>query len=204
MTATPRISQFPHESDCHQRLIEAARAEFMKDGFRGASVDRIAATAGVAKQTLYNHFPSKEALFAETVRTGVRDVVVKLDGNSGDLRQRLIAYSHALRAKLLSPEGLAWFRTFIGDLPRVPELGRIVWREGPMETARHLSVFLEAAMDRGELRREDPLFAAEMLNGMLLNSDRTRGLFAIDADVPVDPAKIERIVDCFLRAYQPD
>jgi len=109
------------ESDCRGRLIEAARQEFCRDGFRGTSVDRIAAAAGVAKQTLYNHFPSKEALFEETIRVGVRDIVVELGDAPGDLRKRLVAFSYALRQKLLSPEGLDWYRTGDLDLAADPE-----------------------------------------------------------------------------------
>jgi TetR/AcrR family transcriptional repressor of mexJK operon len=191
------------EPDCRRRLIEAARDAFMRDGFRGASVDRIAAAAGVAKQTLYNHFPSKEALFEETIRLGVRDIVVELDDTPGDVRDRLIAFSHALRKKLLSPEGLDWYRTVIADLSRLPELGRIVWRQGPLETLTRLADFLAAAMDRGELRRDDPMFAAEMLNSMLINLDRTRGLLAGDFDANADPGKVDRVINCFLRAYRP-
>jgi TetR/AcrR family transcriptional repressor of mexJK operon len=190
--------------ECRQRIVEAARDEFMRDGFRGASVDRIAATAGVAKQTLYNHFPSKEALFAETIRAGVQGVVVTLDQSGGDLRQCLLDYGLAFRTKLLGQEGLAWFRTFIGDLSRIPELGRIALREGPLETIRQLADFLKAAMQRGDLRADDPEFAAEMLNGMLINLDRTRGLFADDGQVSGDPNKVQRIVDLFLRAYRPE
>jgi AcrR family transcriptional regulator len=191
------------ESDCRRRLIEAARQEFCRDGFRGASVDRIAAAAGVAKQTFYNHFPTKEALFEETIRLGVRDIVVELDDAPGDVHDRLIAFSLALRKKLLSPEGLEWYRTAIADLSRLPELARIVWRQGPLETVSRLADFLASAMDRGELRRGDPMFAAEMLNGMLINLDRTRGLLAGDLNPNADPEKVERIVACFLRAYQP-
>jgi AcrR family transcriptional regulator len=196
----------PHsqaESDCRRRVVEAARVAFMRDGFRGASVDRIAAAAGVAKQTLYNHFPSKEVLFEETIRVGVRDIVVELDDTPGDVRNRLVAFSLALRKKLLSPEGLDWYRTVVADISRMPELGRIVWRQGPYETVRRLADFLAAAMDRGELWRDDPMFAAEMLNSMLINLDRTRGLLAGDLDPNADPDKVERIVTCFLRAYQP-
>jgi TetR/AcrR family transcriptional repressor of mexJK operon len=192
------------ECESRRRLIEAARAAFMKDGFRGASVDRIAAAAGVAKQTLYNHFPSKEALFEETIRLGVRDIVVELDDAPGDLRARLLAFGVALRRKLLSPEGLDWYRTVVADLSRLPELGAIVWRQGPYETLRRLADFLAAAMERGELRRDDPMFAAEMLNSMLIHLDRTRGLLGGDSEPNVDPDKVERIVTCFLRAYQPN
>jgi TetR/AcrR family transcriptional repressor of mexJK operon len=191
------------ESDCRRRLIEAAREAFRHDGFRGASVDRIAAAAGVAKQTLYNHFSSKEALFEETIRLGVRDIVVELDDTPGDMRDRLLAFSQALRTKLLSPEGLDWYRTTIADLSRLPDLARIVWRQGPLETVSRLADFLAVAMDRGDLRRDDPMFAAEMLNGMLVNLDRTRGLLAGDFNPNADPEKVERIVACFLRAYQP-
>lgn len=176
----------------------------MKDGFRGASVDRIAAAAGVAKQTLYNHFPSKEALFEETIRLGVRDVVVELDDAPGDLRARLLAFGVALRRKLLSPEGLNWYRTMVADISRLPELGAIVWRQGPYETVHRLADFLAAAMERGELRRDDPMFAAEMLNSMLINMDRTRGLLGGDSESKVDPDKVERLVTCFLRAYSPN
>jgi hypothetical protein len=58
-------------------------------------------------------------------------------------------------------------------------------------------------MERGELRRDDSMFAAEMLNSMLINIDRTRGLMAGDLDLAADPERVERIVDCFLLAYCP-
>lgn len=191
------------ETDCRSRLIDAARHEFCRDGFRGASVDRIAAAAGVAKQTFYNHFPSKEALFEETIRLGVREIVVELNDAPGDIRDRLIAFGLAFRKKLLSPQGLDWYRTSVADVSRLPELGAIVWRQGPLETVGRLADFLVTAMDRGELRADDPWFAAEMLNGMLINLDRTRGLLVGDLEPDVDSAKVERIVACFLRAYQP-
>lgn len=203
MLAKQTISATSAEYDCRRRLIEAASAEFLKDGFRGASVDRIAAAANVAKQTLYNHFPSKEALFGETIRIGVRDVVVELEDTPGSLEDRLINYGHALRNKLVCAEGLAWYRTVIADLSRLPKLAPIVWREGPMETQRRLAEFLSAAMDRGEMRRDDPVFAAEMFDGMLIHWDQTRALLSGDTELNHQPTRVRQIVACFLRAYQP-
>jgi len=200
--STPTPASLATETDRRRRLVEAAHEEFMRDGFRGASVDRIAAAAGVAKQTLYNHFPSKEALFEETICVGVRDIVVELGDAPGGLQERLVAFGTVLRARLLSAEGLAWYRTVVADLSRLPELGRIVWRQGPEETLRHLADFLGAAMARGELRRDDPMFAAEVLNSMLVNMDRTRALLA--GNVVTESDRVERLVSCFLRAYRPD
>ena len=44
-------------------ILDAALHEFEARGFRETSMDRIAATAQVSKRTVYNHFPSKDALF---------------------------------------------------------------------------------------------------------------------------------------------
>ncbi|MFK3650901.1 TetR/AcrR family transcriptional regulator, partial [Lysobacter enzymogenes] len=49
-------------------ILEAAVAEFRQAGYDATSMDRIAASAGVSKRTVYNHFPSKEALFAQILQ----------------------------------------------------------------------------------------------------------------------------------------
>ena len=48
-------------------VIEAATEEFLKSGFSGTSMDRIAEVAEVSKRTVYNHFPSKDHLFQAIV-----------------------------------------------------------------------------------------------------------------------------------------
>src|SRR5690606_882915 len=60
MTAPQRLTDRKREA-----IIQAAIAEFRAHGFDITSMDKIAATAGVSKRTVYNHFPSKEELFAE-------------------------------------------------------------------------------------------------------------------------------------------
>lgn len=49
-------------SDARRRLLETAERLFYEEGFRAVGVDRIIAEAGVAKATLYVHFPSKDDL----------------------------------------------------------------------------------------------------------------------------------------------
>src|SRR5438132_3421836 len=45
-----------------QRILETADRLFYLRGIRAIGVDTIAAEIGISKRTLYNHFPSKDAL----------------------------------------------------------------------------------------------------------------------------------------------
>src|SRR6266436_2481988 len=44
------------------RILETADRLFYLQGIRAVGVDTVAAEAGISKRTLYNHFPSKDAL----------------------------------------------------------------------------------------------------------------------------------------------
>jgi TetR/AcrR family transcriptional regulator, mexJK operon transcriptional repressor len=184
-----------------ERLLAAACEAFREEGYQ-VSIDRIAARAQVARQTLYNHFHSKEALFGEVVRHSIQSVLVTLDGD-GDVRPTLLAFGDAYRTRLLSPEGLAIFRTMVAEAPRFPELAKQFFRQGPHTTRKRLAKYLAHAMEAGELRKDDPDFAAEMLTAALIDLDRLRGLINLQTDL-LKPTKTAQVVDCFLRAFAPE
>lgn len=48
----------------HERILETTDRLFYRQGIRAVGVDTIAAEIGISKRTLYNHFPSKDALIA--------------------------------------------------------------------------------------------------------------------------------------------
>jgi TetR/AcrR family transcriptional repressor of mexJK operon len=194
------MTDVPESPDARQRLLAAACEAFRTEGYR-VSIDRIAARAQVARQTLYNHFPSKDALFAEVVRQGIQSVLVTLDGDA-DVRATLLAFGKAYREKLLRPEGLALFRTMTAEAPRFPDLAKQFFRQGPLATRKRLAAYLARAMEAGILREDDPEFAADMLTAMLVNFDRIRGLVNLQTDL-LKPDKTAQVVDCFLRAFAP-
>jgi len=49
------------------RILSAAESIFARFGFRRASMSQIADEAGLTRQALYHHYPSKEALFRAVV-----------------------------------------------------------------------------------------------------------------------------------------
>jgi TetR/AcrR family transcriptional regulator len=102
-------------ADSRQRIFGAAAAEFAARGFAGASVDRIAAAAGVNKAMIYYHFSSKASLYREILREMFEAVAATLEQLStktptpeGKIRAFVEAIAHSAEARPHFPP--IWFR----------------------------------------------------------------------------------------------
>ncbi|MFM0691754.1 TetR/AcrR family transcriptional regulator [Paraburkholderia graminis] len=161
----------------HQRLtdrkrvavINAAIEEFLAAGFDATSMDRIAARANVSKRTVYNHFPSKEALFAEILRqlwdASHAGETLAYRANV-PLREQLIELLMR-KLRLINDEAfLALARVAIGAGIHSPERARdMVARLGERE--EDLTVWIRAATADQRLRIADPVFASHQLQGLV-------------------------------------
>ncbi len=192
----------PPQPGNRERLLQAARELFLEQGY-DASVDAIISRAGVARQTFYNHFQNKESLFAEAVRCCVSDIIAPLDGRAGSLRESLQDFARVYRARALSPEGVAIYRILSSQAPRFPELIRELFGLGDGQMISTLAGVLRHAMAEGQLRQSEPVFAAEMLMAMLVGQERAQYLFGVPREAADETAKIDQIVDGFLRMFAP-
>lgn len=70
-----------------ESIVDAARREFARTGYHGASTSRIAATAECSEPMLYKHFSGKQALFLAVLREvsatmeGAIDAVLSAEGD---------------------------------------------------------------------------------------------------------------------------
>jgi len=74
------------------QLFEVAREKFSEQGFHSTSMDEIAEAAGVTKPVLYQHFPSKRALYVELLEDTGRELLTTLadaTGRAGSGRERV-------------------------------------------------------------------------------------------------------------------
>ncbi len=71
--AAARSTPAPQRTEIEQRILRAAKPLFAQQGYRGVSIDRIAAAAGLSKQNLLYYYPRKELLY-RAVLGGVLDV----------------------------------------------------------------------------------------------------------------------------------
>ena len=60
--AGPAMTRAERRGQQTQRVLEAAKACFVRSGFQGASMQEICAQAGMSPGALYRYFPSKEAI----------------------------------------------------------------------------------------------------------------------------------------------
>lgn len=190
-------------TDSRSRLIQAATDAFIEDGYR-ASVEQIATRAGVARQTLYNHFASKDDLFREVIKQVTAALLIHLDDSSDRLRERLLRFGIAFRSKALSAEGLGFYRALLAEATRQPKITNDFYNAGPARTAARLREVLTAAMARGEIRNDDPEFATTMLLSMLVGAERSHCLLTGEVPPEQDPAQVALIIDSYLRAFAPE
>jgi len=177
-----------------ERVLRAATSSFLARGY-GSSVDDIARRAHVAKQTVYQHFASKDALFKAVAEELAKRILVELEG--GDMRTSLLRFALAYRKRALGAQGIATFRTLVPEVPRFRALARTMYANTAGEMVRQLAGFLKQKLDVA-----DPEFSAEMLLSMLSGHDRLKRLFAVPPGSESETARTARIVDCFLRAHR--
>jgi TetR/AcrR family transcriptional repressor of mexJK operon len=177
-----------------ERVLRAATSSFLARGY-GSSIDDIARRAGVARQTVYQHFASKDELFKAVAGDLAKRVLVELEGE--DVRRSLLRFALEYRKRALGAQGIATFRTLVPEVPRFRALARDMYAHTAGEMVRRLAAFLEE-----KLGAADPEFSAEMLLSMLTGHDRLKRLFAVPPGAEREAARTARIVDLFLKAHQ--
>lgn len=150
------------------RLLEEAARHFARDGLERAGVDAISTDAGYAKGTLYNYFPSKEALFGAVIEEGARRAAQRYETAPGgsSVRERLLAIVRADLTVLREEEAFVQVivREAMGFRPETyplilehlaPFLGKVI-------------EILEAGVQAGEIRSDRPTpQLATMFTGIL-------------------------------------
>jgi AcrR family transcriptional regulator len=105
-----------------ERILETAQRLFYRDGFRAVGVDTIIAEAGVAKMSLYRHFPSKDDLIVAYLDESNRQYWQWLEGEVADIDDpldKLIGMFEAIEKLATSPECLGC--TFQGTAAEFPD-----------------------------------------------------------------------------------
>ncbi|MGH8278550.1 MAG: TetR/AcrR family transcriptional regulator [Gammaproteobacteria bacterium] len=177
-----------------ETILEAAKKVFLEVGFGAASMDAIATAAKVSKQTVYNHYGSKEELFAAMVR-GICEAMTLAFAEAardGNPEKTLRAIAQLFMHVIFSPDKVAMHRTLMAEVPRFPELGRIFYQSGPAVIRKFLADYFREQSRRGTLKVENAEITAEQFVSMV-TSCRLRSEFGVEP--APDNQERERYID---------
>src|SRR5665811_1549783 len=150
-----RLLSFPvsRPSRCRESsrraTLDAALALLRADGYGAMTIERIAAKAGVGKQTIYRWWPSKGAVVFEALLEDLR-VSLTFD-DTGDLRADPTTQVTSLSRVFASPDG-RHMAALIGGAQGDPDLAQALLEHWVRPRRRYAMAFLQQAKDRGQLR----------------------------------------------------
>lgn len=183
-------------SEKMQAILDGALEVFMVQGYTAASMDRIAAAAGVSKSTLYSNFQDKEGLFLALIQdltAASRQRVFALLSQS-DLQAPTQAVLHQIATLMLDGFAknqplLTLMRLVIGESDRFPEVAKSFVREIQKPMLEQLTLYLTA---QTQLNLPDPEVAARMFAGSLVHYLIIQKLLYGDEVLPLER---DRMVD---------
>jgi AcrR family transcriptional regulator len=191
-------------------IMEAATTLFLRKGYAGTSMDEIAALAGVSKQTIYTHFADKERLFGDLVlRNAERvDEFVEQMGtifeDTDDLEKALLELARRYIALVIRPEVLQLRRLVIGEAGHFPDLAETYYNRVPERVIGTLASNLGLLAERGLLRLDDTMLAANHFVALILWVPLDRAMFHREPE-PLGAARQDQLavagVRVFLAAY---
>jgi TetR/AcrR family transcriptional regulator len=148
----------PRQGGAERRttIVEEAIRAFGREGYQGASLDQIAQAVGIRKQTLLYYFPTKDELLETCLAAAGRrvadDIAAALEApaEAGERAEAVIRAVYALAEEW--PE----FPMFIREAGRLGA-GAFDRFAGALDPLRERAIeFLQAGMDAGQIRKQDP------------------------------------------------
>ncbi|GAA2639512.1 TetR/AcrR family transcriptional regulator [Dactylosporangium fulvum] len=190
-------------------IVRAALEVFVREGYARASVDAIAAGAGVSKRTIYDYYGDKEQLFLSTLRetkeaqaAAFRELLDRTLGQVDDIEAALTLFGCEFATEIArSAERAAVMRLTIAEASHFPVL---LERSTNDAVQRALADRLAELAGQGLLDIPDPMEAAEFLGLLVTGRVNNRSWYGA---VRLDDAEIARLVAggvrIFLHAYRP-
>ncbi|WP_105384797.1 TetR/AcrR family transcriptional regulator [Neorhizobium alkalisoli] len=200
---------WPPAQNKRQAILNAAADIFAEEGFAGASIDAIAARAGVSRQTIYNQLGDKDNLFqvvvteiTERSTAGFFRVLDTFPVAPQDLEKELTEFSAQLLRKAICDPNGRWLRKLVEtEGTRFPQLFE-TWKEyGPGKKYPAVAARLAQLALAGYLDLDDPALAARQYMALLgadLRIDQQLGRQTPESEIDQMAANATRT---FLRAF---
>lgn len=149
----------PRSAAVHEAILDATRALLVEHGYAGVSMDKVAANAGVATQTVYRRWPSKAPLVAEAVMKATALAAFTLP-DTGNTVEDLRSWMNEYAALSAAPENAALIRALAAAAAEDQQDRDTLYRQltGPVHDAVKLR--LQQGISQGQIRADADIEAA--------------------------------------------
>ncbi len=183
----------PRDARHDQAILEATLEILQEQGYRGVTIEGVAARAGVGRPTIYRRWPSKPALVVAALVQSARLALPVPD--TGSLRRDLIAVQRHQVELMNAPEARRVTAGLIADLADDPELADTYVSQYLAPRRATVWQVLQRGVDRGELDADvDFAFVYDLLVGPLF-------MRAVVWGQPLAPDAAEKTADVILAAF---
>lgn len=138
------------------KVLDAALKVFQAEGFAAASMDRIAACAGISKMTIYRKFADKEALFLAAINQHCAQIYAVDDHPPAktieEARTALTDFGWVFVRAVCEQHVLDLYRMLLGEMQRFPQLGADFYDVGPARSIAVIENILSGVMSAADAR----------------------------------------------------
>jgi AcrR family transcriptional regulator len=149
----------PRDQALHDVILQTTRALLVDRGYAEVSMDRVASSAGVGKQTLYRRWASKAPLVAEAVMDAARLAGSAEVPDTDDVAADLHSWLNRNATFVSNPQNAGLVRALAAAAADDPHEGDLIYRQltGPQHDA--LMQRLRKGIDSGQVRADADLGA---------------------------------------------
>ncbi len=152
-----------------ESILHAAFTVFCRDGYRKASVGKIAAEGGISQTTIYKHYADKKALFSGVMSTMWEQSTQSIEdiSQTEDVREGLISVGNQYAQLLLQPDVRSLFKVIIAEVDEFPELGHLLYTKGKRPYLDALHTFVASKNNDQTLAVDNITIASSQFLGMI-------------------------------------
>ena len=201
-------------SETATAILDAARRLFLDAGYDGVNLDQVGRAAGVSRQTVYNQFGSKDAVFRavvdrhwEAIRTEVGAVSAPSLGSAADAEEVLRRFARSLLRFVHETDQIAFTRLVIAESRHLPWIAEAFYQAGKAPLVAAFAAVLARLTERRLLACDRPEFAARQFMGLIQEFVIWPGVMGVQGGVPGaanDSIVVDEAIAVFLARYGPE
>jgi len=206
-----KATKEPNESATTRAILDAAHRLFLKTGFDAVNLEQVGRAAGVSRQTVYNQFGSKEAVFHEVVkrhwdavRSETASAFAAMEAAPTSPAECLRGFARALLRFVEQTDQVSFTRLVIAESRQRPWIADEFYRCGKEPILKCFAAALAVMARKGMIACSQPELAAHQFMGLVQEFVIWPRVMAIGkglADLPDNEVVIEEAIAMFLSRY---